>query len=382
MEPLPCPLCGYDAPGPSCPHCALSASDPTLARPRRGAFSGVGDGVLALGHGLRILVGTRGIKRWLVPPLLLTLVVFVALFAWLWARLQALLEAAKLGDASQLDIGWSWLRAAVSWLIERGVVIWLAHAATWIVFLVGSSLVALWTFSIAYEALAGPFLDEVQGKLEARWFGRDPRDALHKPVELGGARIATRLGAAGALALLGFVQWWRLTGWPAWTWLALAPLAFVVVGLLDRQFGRWLAWIVKLEAHTTWVGLKASALAGLLMLLFLWLKLIPFLGYFLFAGLAGFATSVSLLDIPFSRRQWSLRQRLQFLVQNLPATIAFGAIASLLFLVPFLGPLVGVPAASVGGLWLVCRRDKNSMRPRERRLVPPTGNAAPPAPGR
>lgn len=377
MDPLPCPLCGYDAPGVTCPHCGGTAADPSLAEPRSGTLSGVGDGVLALGHGLRILVGTRGIKRWLVPPLLLTLGLFAFLFAWLWGRLQALLEAAKLGDASQLDIGWSWLRAAVAWLIERGVVVWLAHTASWIVFLVGSSLVALWTFSIAYEALAGPFLDEVHGKLEARWFGRDPRDALHKPVELSGGRIASRLALGAAPLAVGLVQWWRLAGWPAWAWLALTPLGFLAVGLVDRDFGRWLLWIVRLEAHTTWVGLKASALAGALMLLFLWLKLIPFVGYFLFAGLAGFATSVSLLDIPFSRRQWSVRQRLSFLLQNLPATIAFGAIASLLFLVPFLGPLVGVPAASVGGLWLVCRRDKNAMRPRERR-VPPV-ELAPPA---
>ena len=31
--------------------------------------------------------------------------------------------------------------------------------------------------------------------------------------------------------------------------------------------------------------------------------------------------------------------------------------------VPAIGPLVGLPAASIGGLWLVCRLDKNALRP-------------------
>jgi uncharacterized protein involved in cysteine biosynthesis len=155
--------------------------------------------------------------------------------------------------------------------------------------------------------------------------------------------------------------------------LAGAPLAFVAAGFFDREYGEWLWWIVRLEARTTWVGVKASLLAGLLMVLFLWLKFVPVVGYFLFAGLAGFATAISLLDIPFSRRQWAVSQRLAFLVKNPLPTLAYGIVASLFFLVPFLGPLLAVPAASIGGMWLVCRLDKNDMRPAGQRLRRPAG---------
>ena len=40
-----------------------------------------------------------------------------------------------------------------------------------------------------------------------------------------------------------------------------------------------------------------------------------------------------------------------------------GIMAGLLFLIPFVGPILMVPAASAGGLWLVCRVDKGFLRP-------------------
>ena len=45
--------------------------------------------------------------------------------------------------------------------------------------------------------------------------------------------------------------------------------------------------------------------------------------------------------------------------------------ASLLFLIPVLGPLVMVPGASIGGLWLLVRLDKDRLRPRELRRDAP-----------
>jgi uncharacterized protein involved in cysteine biosynthesis len=78
---------------------------------------------------------------------------------------------------------------------------------------------------------------------------------------------------------------------------------------------------------------------------------------------AGFATALTLLDIPFSRRGWSVSQRLQFLVHHLPGVLALGIVTSLVFVVPLFGPLIGVPCASLGGQWLLCRFDKNRMRP-------------------
>jgi len=41
--------------------------------------------------------------------------------------------------------------------------------------------------------------------------------------------------------------------------------------------------------------------------------------------------------------------------------VTFGAVASLVFVIPLVGPLVMVPAASAGGLWLLCRLDKQEL---------------------
>jgi uncharacterized protein involved in cysteine biosynthesis len=90
-------------------------------------------------------------------------------------------------------------------------------------------------------------------------------------------------------------------------------------------------------------------------------------GFPLFMAIAGFGTAITLLDIPFSRREWPLSKRLQFMVHNAGAVTGFGLVASLLFLIPIIGPLVMVPAASIGGLWLVVRLDKDSIRPLELR---------------
>ena len=111
-------------------------------------------------------------------------------------------------------------------------------------------------------------------------------------------------------------------------------------------------------------------MAGLILLLFFPLKFIPFVGLLLFGIVAGFTTAVSLMDIPFERRQWSFTQRMSFLFRNAPAVIAFGGVASLLFVLPVIGPVLMVPAASVGGLWMLCRLDKDFLRPLDRRARP------------
>lgn len=369
MTTVPCPLCGYHAPGRTCAHCGLTAEDDTLAGSPDGPLRATLDGFFAILRGFYLLATTPGVKRFLIPPMVLTLVLFVSFFWWSWSAIQSFLEAVRLEDVSTLDLKWDWLEGVVGWLIERGVVIWAAKAGTWVVFLISSTFIALWTFSIAYEAISGPFLDEIQGRIERRWFGRDPRDAVQRPNAIPVQRCVILSSLATAVALVPLVLWWNLSGWPAWLILLVTPLPFVLAGLYDKQYGQWLWWVVKLESHTTWVSIKASIVAGVLMVFFFWLKFVPFVGYFLFAGLAGFATAVSLLDIPFSRRQWSLTQRLQFTLQHFLPTVAFGVVAGLFFLLPILGPLLAVPAASIGGQWLVCRLDKNAMRPRERRLV-------------
>jgi uncharacterized protein involved in cysteine biosynthesis len=124
------------------------------------------------------------------------------------------------------------------------------------------------------------------------------------------------------------------------------------------------------------VSVQAAALAGVVLVLFLWLKFVPWIGPPLFFALAGFTVALSLLDIPFSRRQWPLRQRLAFLRHNWAAIVSFGAVSSLVYLIPVFGQLVMVPAASIGGLWLLCRLDKNSLRPAELRVTPGARAAA------
>ena len=104
-------------------------------------------------------------------------------------------------------------------------------------------------------------------------------------------------------------------------------------------------------------------MTGVLVVLALPLYFVPAVGYFLFALVCGFATSVGLLDIPFERRGWPLGTRLRFLARHLPAWITFGVVAGLLLSIPVLGALLFVPASSLGGLWLLCRLDKRFLRP-------------------
>jgi len=190
-----------------------------------------------------------------------------------------------------------------------------------------ASLVFLWCFSVVYEAFCGPFLDSVQARIEARWFGRDPRAVL----EDGGVppRLSKRV---------------------------------------LRELATW------------WTSIKASLLALLVLLFFLWVKFLPLVGVLLFAIIAGFATALTLLDIPFSRRRWTLRQRLAFLRSHLPEWISLGVASGLCFVVPIVGPLLGVPVASVGGLWLFVRLDKSGLRASAAGRAPVTTHSLPGGP--
>lgn len=369
MNTIPCPLCGYHAPGIACPHCALTANEPSLVAARTRFTSDLRDGVRALPIGLWLLASTPRIKRLLIPPVVLTGLTFGVVFFWIWSAISRLLEAARQHSIEALGLREGWLKVFAGWLLERGVVIALAKASGVVIFLVIGSLLALWTFSIAYEAIAGPFLDAIQGRIETLWFGRDPWKSVERPNAIAPKR-RVRLSIAAAIpALAAIAAWWFGATRHAWVWLLLAPVPFIAIGFVARDWGEWLAWAIGAQLRTLFVSFKASAFAGFALVLFFWVKFIPFVGYFLFAGLAGFCTAISLLDIPFSRRRWSLRQRLRFMVDNAPAVVAFGVMTSFLFVIPFVGPLIGVPAASIGGQWLLCRLDKSSMRPKELRIV-------------
>ncbi|MDP6761715.1 MAG: hypothetical protein QF903_03920 [Planctomycetota bacterium] len=375
MPTVPCHLCGYDSPDAECVHCGHTSAEPSLADPRPGILLAILDGLRAVPTGLFLLARTSGVKRFLVPPFVLTLALFAVLFWWAWGGLSALLDAAHLQDLSALDLEAGWVRDAATWLIEKQVVVWTAKLSGGLVFLLASSLVALYTFSVAYEALSGPFLDEIQGRLEERWFGRNPRNTIQRPTELGVNRCIALSTIVGAVAAAAVAAWWTLSAPAAWLALLAVPLVVAVTVVLEREYGVWLWWVVRVEGHTLWVSVKASILALLVLVMFFWLKFVPVIGYALFVALAGFSTAITLLDIPFSRRQWPLEKRLQFVVHQFLPTVAYGAVASLLFLIPVLGPILMVPAASIGGQWLVCRLDKSSLRPKDVRVAAPPPQA-------
>ena len=334
-----------------------------MAGPPPGPARSLIDGLSAVPRGMLFLLSTRGTKRLLVPPLVLTCAAFALLFAAAWAGFERLLEATKLGSAAPLDIETDWLREALEWLIRQSVVVWTAQVGLFLGVFVVSSFVAMWTFSIVYEALAGPFLDEVQGRLETRWIGTNPRDDLERPTDLSARTCAWLTTAAGALTAVALALAFAADPPARWILLAASPLPFAAAAAAVRGYGTWLAWVARVEGRTLAVSLKASLLAGSLLLVFLPLRLVPFgVGYLLFGAVAGFTTAISLLDIPFSRRGWSLRQRLAFMREHALAMTAFGAVASLVFVIPVAGPVCMVPAASVGGLWLVMRLPKHGLR--------------------
>jgi uncharacterized protein involved in cysteine biosynthesis len=379
MRTVPCAVCGYHAPEPACPHCGPAPLEPSLAAPVAGPLSGVRDGLLAMPKGLRVLLFTRGIKRWLVPPLLLTAVVLVAALAWAFSALGTALDAA-LPDALEfgaqewewlqgLAEGWSWLHTAL--LAVFGGLEWFVNVAwgfltsrplTWLTYFLVGSLITWYSFSLAYEAFAGPFLDEVQARLEHDWFGADPRSRLERPNDIPSERCVrlSLLAGAGLVLALGVLVF---GGGARWLALPLAALPLFAATRLDRRYGPWLRWVIRVEARAAWASLQATFVTLVMIVLALPLYFVPFAGYFLFAGVCGFATAVGLLDIPFERRGWALGQRLRFLGRNLPAMLAFGVAAGVLLAIPIVGPVLMVPSASIGGLWLLCRLDKAHLRP-------------------
>lgn len=375
MSARPCPLCGYDAaviPDPArrasvapagvCPHCALTPRDPSLATRARGHPAGVVAGLAALPRGIYYLSTTPRVKRWLVPPLLLTVFAFVLIFWGLWGLVDTLVEHVQKGATSELPLPEGWWRDSLDWLLGTAAMKALANLAGWAIYGVVAYLAASLTFSLVYETISGPFLDEIHGRLEERWFLHNPRDAIHRPTALTPGRCGWLTLYAGVPALVFLALAIALDGPAAWaSFLLGVPAPFLVAAWLVPDYGRWLVWVGRVEGGTLWVSVKAMAIAGFVLLAFLPVQLIPVVGYFVFAAAAGFTTALSLMDIPFSRRQWSVRQRLSFLLNHLPAVTTFGVVSSLLFVIPLVGPILMVPAASAGGLWLICRLDKDCL---------------------
>ncbi len=374
MHVIPCALCGYDAPQPVCKHCGGSSADPSFGAPRSRAAA-LRDGLSALPRGLAYLSTTRGTKRWLVPPFVLTTLAFAALFVWAWNGFEDLVAYAQGAAQRAPVVDPSWWQRAFETVLESSVFLLIAKLTGVLLFLVIGFFAALYAFSLFYEAISGPFLDEVQGRIERRWFGVDPRNALERPTALSvGICVRFTAAAAALAAALGLAAWFYAGEWRWWALSVGVLLPFLGLSLWKRQYGLWLWWALRSETSTLWTSVRTSLVALALLIVCLPLKFVPLFGPLLFAGVAGFATAISLLDIPFSRRRWSLGQRLAFLGHNLPALIGFGSVASLVFLIPFAGPILMVPGASIGGLWLLVRLDKSKLRENSARHAARLGN--------
>ncbi len=368
---VPCPLCGYHAPELACPACGLAPREPTLREARTGVMREFRDGLRALPQGARALLATPRTKRLLVPPMLLTVAIFGAILLALVRALSRFFDAVRNEDLGALGLSPGFWSDVVEWLAGLQLVLAIAHSLSIVVFLAAFAIAGLWTFSIAYELVCGPFLDTIQARVEARWFGADPRVRLERPPGEDPAAAARASAIAAGISIAAICAFfWVDAGW-SWAFLAVIPLSFAIAARRVPGSASWSAWFARSQARALWTSLKASLLAALILIAFVWLKFVPFVGLPLFAMVAGFATALTLLDIPFSRRNWSLKQRVRFLFQHLGAILALGVVTSLIFLVPFIGPLVGVPCASIGGQWLLCRLDKNSMRPESRRVAIP-----------
>ena len=381
----PCAACGYHVPSGTsaelpearaCPHCHHDPDtpDPHTAPIPSGSPRGIGSALQALPRGLWLLATTRGAWRWLIPPFLLSMAAFVGLWTWTKRTFDHWLDASVPDDVrferyrrgledlpGVLESVAGWLLAGLELFAGAALALFTWSPLQWLGWFLIGSLVLWFAFSIVYEMLAGPFLDEIQARVERRWYGRDPRESLERPTDLSPARcLQLSILAAATVGALFVAGWMAPLSSRWWTLLAL-PLGLFPWVALEPRFGTWLAWIARIETRAGWASLQATLVTATLIFLALPLYFVPIWGYPAFAVVTGFATSVGLLDIPFARRGWSRRQRWRFLRAHLLAITTFGVLAGLLLSIPVVGPLVLVPASSIGGLWLVRRLDKSML---------------------
>jgi uncharacterized protein involved in cysteine biosynthesis len=367
---IPCPVCGYHAPEAFCRHCAGDPHEDSLrGAPPRG-FRAWLAGAWAVPIGAWILLRTPRVKRLLVPAVILTCLVFAVLLGLSLSGVHALLDHLRSNGSAAPDADAGWFARSLHWLAGSGIVMGLLEGSAFVVIVVVFAFVALWTFSVAYEAIGGPFFDTIQGRIEARWFGRDPRETLQPRPEIAPSRAAWLTTACVTVAAILVAVFFLWSSSLAWLLLLCLPIPFLFAGKRDPAYGAWLARTVGTEARSLLVSVQASLVSLVIMLLLVWIAFIPFVGYPTFSAIAGFASAITLIDIPCSRRRWSLGQRLRFVFRNFGPVLLLGVVTSFVFVVPILGPIVGIPSASIGGQWLLCRLDKSHLRPRGAPAIP------------
>lgn len=354
-----CPLCGYASVQRPCAVCAEAALRGRFAEAPVRGWRAAWEGLKAPWTGARILWSTRGTKRWLVPPA----VGAIACFAWALAEALALvriwLERVAAEGAALFD-GDSWWQQLAQWLgpgTLLGALQWSGAATAVVVVL----LVATFTFSVVYEVLCAPFLDLVQGRVEAAWFGtrEDPRGRVVPRLAVASWRVVAAAVQCLLAAAVALWSWWTASAAQA-AW----PLAgLVALCLLQRPAFAALWQESRRQTGVFATGVKSSLVALALLVVFAWVQLLPFVGPPLYAAIAGCATALTLLDIPFARRGWPLSARLALLARHAGPFMLLGLSTGACFLVPVLGPLVGVPCASIGGLRLFVLLDKDAVKP-------------------
>lgn len=351
-QPRICDLCGYRTAPRPCPACGGTARHARLAdAPVRG-LRAAWDGLRAPAAGALVLLETPGAKRWLAPPLALVLAAYAVAAWWAVAATWRALDALG-ARGEELLAGDAWWQELLRW-IGPGVVLGAVQWSGFLVALLVLLVVASFTFSVVYEAISSPFLDVAHSRVEARWFGADPRALLEAPSTVAPWRVAALLVLFGVAAAA--CAWLVARG--AGAFGALPPAAAIGAALWQRAAWRRLSAEGATQLRTLATSVKSSLLALVVVVAFLWLHLVPLVGPFLHAVVVGFATALTLLDIPFSRRGWTLAERWRFLVRHALPLSCLGLATGLVFCVPIAGPLVGVPSASIGGLWLLARLRK------------------------
>jgi uncharacterized protein involved in cysteine biosynthesis len=330
--------------GPLCAHCGGAPREHSLATRARGFAAQVAAGCAAPFHGLSALFGVRGAARLLVPPTLVSALLLCAALVWLWQ----VLASATAGE-SDVDLTfWSWLtwlETPSEWVLNLP---WMRAGGT-LAFVLAAAFTWWFGYAVVFGLVAGPFLARMQARVEEHWLGARAASADH-PFEVRGLAL---LGAAFALGAAGV---WFTDGLTAAALFA-APTAVLFAVL--PPFRAWLTVFLALEGRSAAQGLVVAAITGLGALLFLPFHLVPFAGQLIAAAGTGFFVALGLLDLALERRAWPLARRFAFARNALPALVGFGLVCGFVFGVPLLGPIVMLPAASLGGAWLVTKLDKS-----------------------
>ena len=379
-----CPRCGYrrgrelpmqappsagdrrPGPGYACPVCSDGDPDAPTAKPPARGVGALVAGALALPSGLGLFTRDPRLKRYLIPPLAITTVVFTVLILWARAALAGFLDRslAREGEdvaLTSLDPGW-W-RSSLEWFLNDAWGLELLRGSSWVLFVVLAWVLAWYCFSIVYELVAGPFLDEVHGLVEERWFGVDPRKDVDRPVDLPVETCARRSWLLGAIGAGLFAAGFLLLDWP-WALLAFLLFAapFLVAAVRGDDYGRWLRWVARVEGRSALTGLEMGLVSLVFVVGFVWLNLVPGIGQLAYSGAVGLGTAIGMLDLPLERRGWTLAERVAFLGRHPAPIMAFGLVTGMAFAVPIIGPVLAVPSASLGALWLLCRLDTGTAR--------------------